>query len=99
LPKRQRGRGRMLVGGGGRFSPGDLHSWESIAQHRVEDVDRLSISVIDAGKLAPCTLQRRGLRGVKLAISDAQRASGPRSAESARLLIYLDRMVDLAQAV
>jgi hypothetical protein len=58
------------IGGGVRFSTG--HSWESIARHRVEDVDNLSITVIDAGKLAPCTLHRRGLRGVKLAISDAR---------------------------
>jgi Transposase, Mutator family len=48
-----------------------FHSRESIGQRRVEDVDHLSIAVIDAGKLAPYALQRRGLRGVKLVISDA----------------------------
>jgi hypothetical protein len=55
-----------------RFSTGGSHSRESIGQRRVEDVDHLSIAVIDAGKLAPYTLQRRGLRGVKLVISDAR---------------------------
>jgi hypothetical protein len=50
---------------------GSFHGWESIAQHGVEDVDHLSITVIDAGKLAPYTLHRRGLRGVKWVISDA----------------------------
>jgi hypothetical protein len=54
-----------------RFSTGGFHSRESIGQHRVEDVDHRSIAVIDAGKLAPYTLRRRGLRGVKLVISDA----------------------------
>ena len=48
---------------------------ESNGQLRVEDVDHLSIAVIDAGKLAPYTLQRSGLRGVKFVISDAREGS------------------------
>jgi hypothetical protein len=55
-----------------RFGTGGFDSRESIGQRGVEDVDHLAIAVIDAGKLAPCTLQRRGLRVVKLVISDAQ---------------------------
>ena len=54
-----------------RFGTGRFHRGQTVSQHRVEDVDHLSIAVIDAGKLAPYTLQRRGLRGVKLVISDA----------------------------
>jgi hypothetical protein len=59
-----------------RFGTGGFHSRESIGQRRVEDVDHLSIAVNDAGKLAPYTLQRRGLRGVKLVISDAHEGVG-----------------------
>jgi hypothetical protein len=60
-----------------RFSTGGFRSRESIGQHRVEDVDHLSIAVIDASKLAPYTLQRHRLRGVKLMISDAHEGIGP----------------------
>jgi hypothetical protein len=63
-----------------RFGTGGFESRESIGQRGVEDVDHLSIAVIDAGKLAPYTLQRRGLRGVMLVISDAY--AGIRSAVS-----------------
>jgi hypothetical protein len=55
-----------------RFSTSGLNCLKAIGRHRVEDVDHLSIAVIDAGKLAPYTLHRRGLRGVKLVISDAR---------------------------
>jgi tetratricopeptide (TPR) repeat protein len=54
-----------------RYSTSGLNCLKAVGRHRVEDVDRLSIAVIDAGKLAPYTLHRRGLRGVKLVISDA----------------------------
>ena len=50
-----------------RFSSRRLPQPEFIGQlPGSEDVVHLSIAVIDAGKLAPDTLQRRGLRGVKL---------------------------------
>jgi hypothetical protein len=69
---------------------------ESIGQLRVEDVDHLSIAVIDAGKLLHAPAPRAARRQVGESPVPA-RASGPPSAVSAKLLIYRDRTVDSAQ--
>ena len=41
-----------------RFGTGGLNCRQSVGQHRVEDVDHLSIAVISARKLPPHTLDR-----------------------------------------
>ena len=41
-----------------RFGAGGLNCWQTVGQHRVEDVDHLPIAVIGAGKLPPHTLDR-----------------------------------------
>ena len=38
-----------------RFGAGGLNCWQTVGQHRVEDVDHLPIAVIGAGKLSPHT--------------------------------------------
>ena len=41
-----------------RFGAGGLNCWQTVCQHRVEDIDHLPIAVIGAGKLPPHTLDR-----------------------------------------
>src|ERR1700679_3257415 len=43
-----------------RLGAGGLDCWQSISQHRIEDVDHLAIAIVSTGELAPYTLDRRG---------------------------------------
>jgi transposase len=43
-----------------RLSAGGLDCWQSVGQHRIEDVDHLAIAIVSTGELAPYTLDRRG---------------------------------------
>ncbi len=43
-----------------RLGAGGLNCWQSVCQHRIEDVDHLSIAIVGTGELAPYTLNRRG---------------------------------------
>lgn len=43
-----------------RLGVGGPNRWQSVCQHRIKDVDHLSIAIAGTGKLAPYTLDRRG---------------------------------------
>uniref|UniRef100_A0A939S5U0 Uncharacterized protein n=1 Tax=Bradyrhizobium barranii subsp. barranii TaxID=2823807 RepID=A0A939S5U0_9BRAD len=43
-----------------RLGAGGFHRGQSVCQHRIEDIDHLSIAIVGTGEFAPYTLNRCG---------------------------------------